>query len=330
MREVCHFTHGPAWSPIVFVRGSGKTLRRMTYSGEGLWPHACEMPREKSTAKTWLITGCSSGFGRELVQAALANGHRVVATARNPDGVTDMVASAGPARALALRLDVTDGESVAAAVAAATAHFGGIDVLVNNAGISYFAGVEESDDDDVRRLFEINFFGLMRVTDAVLPIMRAQRSGTIVNMASIAGLNGFASVGYYSASKFAVEGISEALSSEVKPFGIRVLLVEPSGFRTDWARSANEVKHPIADYDSTPLRQQVAQARTSNAPQAGNPAKAAAAIVQDVADRGTNLHLPLGAGSIIATLTKLDAVKAEYESLESIARGADDSPAKGN
>ncbi len=299
----------------------------MTYPSSTPESHACEMSNARSTATTWLITGCSSGFGREFVRAALANGHRVVATARNPEDVADLVTSAGEARAVALRLDVTDSTSVAEAVAAATDHFGGIDVLVNNAGISYFAGVEESDEEDVRRLFEINFFGLMRVTNAVLPLMRAQRSGTIVNMASIAGLNGFASVGYYSASKFAVEGISEALASEVRPFGIRVLLVEPSGFRTEWARSANEVRHPITDYDKTPLRQQVAHARTSDTPQSGNPAKAAAAIIHDVEKGGPNLHLPLGAGSIVATLAKLDAVKAEYESLESIARGADDRPA---
>ncbi len=298
----------------------------MVYQGHALEFDADAMPHESPTVRTWLITGCSSGFGRELVKAALANGDRVAATARNPDDIADLVAPVGEDRALALRLDVTDGESVTQAVAAATHHFDGIDVLVNNAGISYFAGVEESDEDDIRHLFEINFFGLMRVTDAVLPIMRAQRSGTIVNMASIAGLNGFASVGYYSASKFAVEGISEALSAEIKPFGIRVLLVEPSGFRTDWARSANEVRHPIADYETTPLRQQVDHARTSTTPQAGNPAKAAAAIIHDVTNRGANLHLPLGAGSILATLAKLDAIKTEYESLQSVARGADDSP----
>lgn len=282
------------------------------------------MPAASPSAPVWFITGCSSGFGREIAKAALASGARVVATARNPDEIADLVEPVGETRARALRLDVTDPESVADAVARAEAHFGAIDVLVNNAGVSYFAGVEESDEDDVRRLFDINFFGLARVTDAVLPIMRAQRSGTIVNMASIAGLNGFASVGYYSASKFAVEGLSEALSREISPFNIRVLLVEPSGFRTDWARSAGEVKHPISDYDSTPLRKQVADARTSTSSQAGNPAKAAAAIVNDVVNRGTNLHLPLGYGSVVATLAKLGKLRAEYESLSTTAREADD------
>lgn len=274
--------------------------------------------------RTWFITGCSSGFGREIATTALAHGDCVVATARNPADIADIVAGHDAGQARALRLDVTDASQVAAAVAAAADAYGSVDVLVNNAGISYFAGVEESDENDVRRLFEINFFGLMRVTNAVLPLMRRQRAGTIVNMASIAGLNGFASVGYYSASKFAVEGISEALAQEVSPFGIRVLLVEPSGFRTDWARSASDVTHPISDYDATPLRGQVEQARTSSTPQSGNPKKAAEAIFRDAVQGGPNLHLPLGAGSFAATMAKLGRLRAEYASLEDVARMADD------
>ncbi len=230
----------------------------------------------------WLISGCSSGFGRALATAALARGHRVAVTARDPVDIADIVAPYDGTQALALRLDVTDPEQVTAAVDATKVHFGSIDVLVNNAGISYFSGVEESDDGDVRRLFEINFFGLMRMTDAVLPHMREQGSGTIVNMASIAGLNGFASVGYYSASKFAVEGISEALAQEVQPFGLRVLVVEPSGFRTGWGRSASGVRNPIAAYDSTPVRAQIDAALSSDPPQAGNPVKAAEVIIEDV------------------------------------------------
>jgi NAD(P)-dependent dehydrogenase (short-subunit alcohol dehydrogenase family) len=274
--------------------------------------------------KTWLITGCSSGFGRELAISALDHGDRVAVTARDPADVTGLVAAYGEAQAVAVALDVTDPKQVASAVATAMGHFGAIDVLVNNAGISYFGGVEESDETAVRRLFEINFFGLMRMTNAVLPLMRAQRSGTIVNMASIAGLNGFPSVGYYCASKFAVEGVSEALAQEVAPFGIRMLLVEPSGFRTDWARSSASAAHPIAAYDETPLRAMVEGARDTSAPQAGNPAKAAAAIYRAVTNGGTTLHLPLGAGSIAATTAKLDALRAEYEALADLARSVDD------
>jgi NAD(P)-dependent dehydrogenase (short-subunit alcohol dehydrogenase family) len=271
--------------------------------------------------KTWLITGCSSGFGRELARTALTHGDRVVVTARNTDDVADLVAPYDAAQAVAVRLDVTDSGQVAAAVEATTDRFGTLDVLVNNAGVSYFGGVEESDEEAVRRLFEINFFGLMRMTAAVLPVMRAQRSGTIVNLASIAGLNGFPSVGYYCASKFAVEGVSEALAQEVAPFGIRLLLVEPSGFRTDWARSSGQVTRPIAAYDDTPLRAMVEGARS--APQSGDPAKAAAAIYADVQRGGPNLHLPLGAASVAATTAKLEAVLAEYAALTPVALGAD-------
>lgn len=274
--------------------------------------------------KTWLITGCSSGFGRELATTALSHGGRVVVTARNPDDVAELVAPYDDSQAIAVRLDVTDPDQVATAVTTATDRFGTIDVLVNNAGISYFGGVEESDEAAVRRLFEINFFGLVRMTDAVLPLMRAQRSGTIVNMASIAGLNGFPSVGYYCASKFAVEGVSEALAQEIAPFGIRMLLVEPSGFRTDWARSSSEAAQPIAAYDHTPLRAMVESARRDDTPQAGNPTKAAEAIYRDVTAGGTNLHLPLGAGSIAATTAKLDSLLAEYAALADVARSADD------
>lgn len=277
--------------------------------------------------KTWLVTGCSTGLGRELATTALARGDRVAVTARNPDDIADIVSPYDRTRAIALRLDVTDGTQVGEVVAATVKHFGAIDVLVNNAGVSYFGGVEESDEDDVRRLFEINFFGLMRVTNAVLPFMREQGSGTIVNMASIAGLNGFPSVGYYSASKFAVEGVSEALAHEVGPFGIRVLLVEPSGLRTDYARSAGVAPNPIAAYDSTPLRGQIQEGSAPTTPQTGNPQKAAAAIVRDVERGGTNLHLPLGAGSFMATMAKLDRLRSEYASLEEVARSTDDAEA---
>ncbi len=248
-------------------------------------------------------------------------------TARDPQDIAELVAPYDRSRALALRLDVTDLSQVTAAVTEASEHFGSIDVLVNNAGVSYFGGVEESEEEAVRRLFEINFFGLMRVTNAVLPQMREQKSGTIVNIASIAGLNGFASVGYYSASKFAVEGISESLAQEVRPFGIRVLLVEPSGFRTDWARSASKVENPIPAYDQTPLRRQVNTALTSTTPQNGSPTKAAEAIINEVMQGGSNLHLPLGAGSYETTIAKLALLKAEYDSLEQVARAADDGDA---
>ena len=187
----------------------------------------------------WLITGCSTGFGHELAKQALARGFRVAATAREPDELKSLM-SLGDA--LTFRLDVTDHRQIESAVKAAEDKFGQIDVLVNNAGIGYFAAIEEGEIDQIRRLFEINVFGLSRMIQTVLPGMRRKRSGLIVNLSSIGGICGMPALGYYNATKFAVEGLSEALRGEVTPLGLKVMVVEPSGFRTDWAgRSAEEV-----------------------------------------------------------------------------------------
>src|SRR3954447_9440942 len=169
--------------------------------------------------KTWFITGCSTGFGRELAKAVLAKGYRAVVTARDPKQVEEITAGHG-GRSLTLRLDVTDEALVAESVRRAEEHFGHIDVLVNNAGIGYFAAVEESEEAEVRRMFEINFFGLAKMTHAVLPGMRKRRSGHIINIASICGLAAIPSLGDYSATKFAVEGLSEVLALEVGPLEI--------------------------------------------------------------------------------------------------------------
>ncbi len=265
--------------------------------------------------RTWFITGCSTGFGRELAMAVLAHGDQAVVTARDPQAVADIVAPYGD-KALALKLDVTDPAQIAAAVKSATEKFGGIDVLVNNAGIGYFAGVEESDEDAVRRMFEINFWGLAHMTNAVLPLMREKKSGAIVNFSSVGGLNAFPGVSYYNATKFAVEGLSEALWQEVAPFGIKVLVVEPSGFRTDWAgRSADEAKHPIAAYDGTVLRERMKGFRERSGHQPGDPKKAAEAVIQQIENPGTNHHLPLGNMAFETTMKKLDDLKAEYTGL---------------
>jgi len=197
----------------------------------------------------WFITGCSTGFGHELAKQALERGYRTVVTARQPDEVNAMAARG---EALVLKLDVTNHGQIDAAIKAAEDRFGRIDVLVNNAGIGYFGAVEESEEDQVRRMFEINVFGLSRMIHAVLPGMRQRRHGFIVNFSSLAGLHSFPALGYYNATKFAVEGLSGALCQEVEPLGIKVIIVEPSGFRTDWAgRSANESKQHIADYAAT-------------------------------------------------------------------------------
>ena len=201
----------------------------------------------------WFIIGCSTGFGRELSVILLERGYRVVVTARDKAKVDDIV-EAHDKNGLALKLDVDKQDQIDAVVKAAEARFGRIDVLVNNAGYGYLAAVEEGDDSDVRAMFDTNFFGLAAMTRAVLPLMRAQKSGAIVNISSIGGFIGFPGSGYYAATKFAVEGLSEALSKEVAPFGIKVIIVEPGPFRTDWAgRSLKTPKKPVDAYAETAI-----------------------------------------------------------------------------
>jgi NAD(P)-dependent dehydrogenase (short-subunit alcohol dehydrogenase family) len=270
----------------------------------------------------WFITGCSTGFGRELATAVVARGFRAVVTARDPNQVADVVAGHED-RALALPLDVTDPAQVAEAVQRAEEHFSSIDVLVNNAGIGYFAAVEESDEADVRQMFEIDFFGLARMTHAVLPGMRKRRSGHIVNIASIAGLAAYPSLGYYCAAKFAVEGLSEVLAQEVGPLGIKVTLVEPSAFRTDWAgRSANEARAEIADYATTAgaVRREL---REVSGKQPGDPVRAAIAIIQAVEAPNPPLHLLLGKEALRLGREKLDALRRDFDAWENVTVGAD-------
>lgn len=273
----------------------------------------------------WFITGCSTGFGRELARYALERGYRVVLTARRPADVADL-AAAHAATTLALELDVTKPGDIAAAAAAAQERFGRIDVLVNNAGVGYFGAVEESDDAEVRRMFEINFWGLANMTRAVLPGMRARRSGHIVNISSLGGVRGAPAVGYYNATKFALEGLSEALAQELSPLGIKVLIVEPSGFRTDWAgRSANETQRPIADYDST-AGARMRQIRASSGNQAGDPTRAVAAIVRAVEAAEPPLRLMLGKAALAGGRAKIEALRADFEAWAALTEGAD-SPA---
>lgn len=268
----------------------------------------------------WFITGCSTGFGRELAKHALERGYRTVVTARNPEEVKSL---AGSGDALVLKLDVTHEGEVDAAIKAAEDKFGRIDILVNNAGIGYFAAVEESEEVQVRKMFEINVFGTGRMIHAVLPGMRKRRSGFIVNFSSIGGLHGVPSVGYYCATKFAVEGLSEALWQEVEPLGIKVMLVEPSGFRTDWAgRSANESKHQIEDYAAT-AGDYRSRMRALSGKQSGDPVRAAHAIVKAVESQNPPHHLLLGNDAYETAMTKLDGLRKEFAACESISRGAD-------
>jgi len=229
----------------------------------------------------WFITGCSTGFGRELAKLVLDRSWRLVATARGKDRVADIVDLA-PDRALAVDLDVADQAQIDAAVTAATERFGRIDVLVNNAGYGYQTSVEEGEDQEIRDLFEANVFGLFAMTRAVLPVMRSQKRGTIVNITSVGGLTGFASSGYYSATKHAVEGFSESLRAEVEPLGLSVIAVEPGPFRTDWAgRSLHQTQSRIADYADTA---QARMATTSgySGQQPGDPVRAGEAMIEAV------------------------------------------------
>jgi NAD(P)-dependent dehydrogenase (short-subunit alcohol dehydrogenase family) len=270
----------------------------------------------------WFITGCSTGFGRELARYTLGRGYRVVVTARKPDDVAD-IAVGNEARALVLQLDVTKPSEIAASVAGAEARFGRIDVLVNNAGVGYFAAVEESDDAEVRRMFEINFWGLANMTRAVLPGMRARRTGHIVNISSMGGVRGAPAVGYYNATKFGLEGLSEALAQETAPLGVKVLIVEPSGFRTDWAgRSANQTQQPIADYDSTAGARQ-RQIRGYSGKQPGDPVRAAAAIVKAVEAPDPPLRLMLGKAALAAGRGKVEAMSRDFEAWAAVSEGAD-------
>jgi NAD(P)-dependent dehydrogenase (short-subunit alcohol dehydrogenase family) len=231
-----------------------------------------------SDSPVWVITGCSSGFGREFVSAALAHGFRVVATARAPAKLD--AHGEYENRLLKLALDVTSPVQVRSAVETAMRNFGRIDVLVNNAGYGYLAAVEEGEDAEISALFETNFFGLTAMIRAVLPGMRARHRGCIINIASVGGIVGFPGSGYYAATKFAVEGVSESLAQEVEPLGIRVMLVEPGPFRTDWAgRSLRQSPNFIADYESTAGRRR-REIPGYSGTQRGDPARAAEAVVE--------------------------------------------------
>jgi NAD(P)-dependent dehydrogenase (short-subunit alcohol dehydrogenase family) len=242
---------------------------------------------------TWLITGCSTGLGRALAEAVLAAGHNAVVTARDVAKVADL-AEAAPERALAVALDVTKPAQVTSAVRQSVERFGGVDVLVNNAGYGYRAAVEEGDDADVRELFETHFFGTVAMIKAVLPGMRTRRSGAIVNISSIGATVTPVGSGYYSAAKAAIEGMSGSLRGELAPMGISVTVVEPGAFRTDFAgRSLAQSATVIDDYAAT-AGQRRKENDTLHGTQAGDPAKAAAAIIAAVASSEPPGFLLLG------------------------------------
>ena len=261
---------------------------------------------------TWLITGCSTGLGRALATAVLASGANAVVTARDASSVQDL-ADGYPDTALALSLDVTDHQRVAEVAAKTERRFGGVDVLVNNAGYGYRAAVEEGDVADVDKLFATNVFGPVAMCRAVLPGMRVRRSGAIVNISSIGARICPPGSGYYAATKAALEGLSGSMRKELAPLGISVTVVEPGAFRTDFAgRSLTQSADPIADYAQTagPRRK---ENDTVDGTQPGDPAKAAAAIMGIVAAPDTPSFLLLGADAVQAYHAVADAQRTEVD-----------------
>lgn len=264
--------------------------------------------------KTWLITGCSGGFGRVLARAVLARGDRVVATARDPHSLGDLV-DRHPDTARTYPLDVTKG-GAAAAVALAEEAFGGLDILVNNAGYGFIGAIEEATPDEYRPVFETNVFGLIETTRAALPALRRTGGGRIVNFSSGAGIAGIAGDGYYNATKFAVEGLSEALAQEVAPLGIAVTVVEPGPFRTEFlGRSMKVAKAELPAYAET-AGQRRAYRGDNDGKQAGDPEKAIAVVLKAVDADEPPLHLPLGERAYSLARTKFAAFLESMDAWE--------------
>ena len=270
----------------------------------------------------WFITGCSSGFGRELAKEVLSRGWRCVVTARDPKAVEEITHGHGT-NAIVCTLDVTKRDQIDAAVQCAIQAFGRIDVLVNNAGYGYFSAIEEGDDQDVRAMFEANVFGLIDMTKAVLPTLRAQGNGMIVMVSSIGGLTSQAATGYYHGTKYAVEGISESLAIEVKPLGIDVLIVEPGPFRTKWAgESIRRSKTEIDAYATTAGERKKASAARSGK-QPGDPVRAANAIIDVVMSEKPPLRLLLGKLALDNARKKIELLKNDFDAMEATTLGAD-------
>lgn len=276
-----------------------------------------------STARprTWLITGVSSGFGRELAQAILARGDTVVGTMRQKAQLSAFEALA-PGRAHGRILDVTDAAAIAPLVAEVEAKVGPIDVLVNNAGYGLGGAVEEIDDAEARHVMETNFFGTLNLIKAVVPHFRARRAGHLVNFSSMAGILGIPGVALYCAAKHAVSGLSEALAGELAPFGIRVTVVEPGGFRTNFAGGSLVLaKRTMSEYDGTPAVRPRAMKEHYHGTQQGDPAKAAAAVIAIVDAPQPPVHFVLGPDAVAAARNKLARFGDEITAWEALSSG---------
>ncbi|MBK3630381.1 SDR family NAD(P)-dependent oxidoreductase [Streptomyces sp. MBT49] len=273
-------------------------------------------------ARVWLVTGASSGFGRAVAEAAVAAGDTVIGTARRTGGLDDLVA-AHPDRVEAIALDVTDGERIDAVVADVLARYGGVDVLVNNAGRTQVGAFEETTDRELRDLFELHVFGPARLTRALLPQMRERGSGSVVNISSFGGQLSFAGFSAYSATKAALEQLSEGLADEVAPFGIKVLIVEPGAFRTGlFGKGAAYFSAENPAYaEKVGATRRLVQGGDGSQP--GDPAKAAAAILLALDADDTPLRLALGGDAVDFLTAHLDSVRAELAAWEKVSRGTD-------
>lgn len=272
--------------------------------------------------KTWLITGGSTGLGRQLVEAVAARGDRLVATARSIESL-QLLCERYPETVRGISLDVTRPGDAARAVALAESAFGGLDVLVNNAGFGFIGAIEEGEPAEYRPMFEVNLFGLIETTRAALPALRKRVGARIVNLSSGAGIAGSAGFGFYNASKFAVEGLSEALADELRPLGVSVIIVEPGPFRTEFlGRSMATAAQEIPAYAETvPARRHYRQ--TNNGRQAGDPAKAIAVMLRAVDAEHPPLHLPLGPSAHAVAMRKLDAFRADMSAWRDISIATD-------
>ena len=275
--------------------------------------------------RTWFITGASRGLGRSFAQAALAAGDRVAATARDTSALEQLVAEHGDA-VVPIELDVTDHDAAFAAVAQAHERLGRLDVVVNNAGYGLSGAVEEVSEEQARRQIEVNVFGALWVTQAALPILRDQGSGWIVQVSSIGGLTAFPLTGIYHASKWALEGFSESLRQEVESFGIKVLMVEPSGFRTDWAGSSMERAQAIDAYQGVEAiaQRRASQQEENNGAQPGNPELAAQALLATLDRDDPPFRLLLGNIAYDVAVDRYQSRLEEFRAGEQVARGADD------
>ena len=275
----------------------------------------------------WLITGCSSGLGHALATTVLQRGHRVVLTARTTVPFYAL-AAAYPKTALVAALDVTKADQITSVVREAEAHFGSIDVLVNNAGVGYLSAVEEGEDHGIRWMFETNFFGAAAMIRAVLPGMRSRKNGSIVNISSMVGFANFAGMAYYGASKFALGGLTEALWQEVEPLGIKVLLIEPGGFRTGIVQR-NRMSPQIGDYAGTSGAFRTYVNNMKEEDFIGDPARAAEVILKSVEGEKRAHRLVLGSDAYGAINAKLETLRTEYAASAGIAGTTDFSPSAG-